>query len=299
MACWKGVPEAKVRYCLTARTESRSRAGPSAQPIFQPVAEKVFPALEMRIVLSFIPGRQESGTWVPSKTRCSYTSSATATRSRSMQSLAMTSSSAAREHPAARIVGRVDDDEPGGRGDRLLELPGVEGPLGRPERHDPAPGARQLDRRRIGVVVRLEDDDLVAFPAEGHDGGGDGLRRAGGHEDLRQRVEVELPPARLVLGDRLEQRRHSPSGRVLVLPVADCLDRRREDLGRPVGVGEALTEVDRPVGECEGRHLAEDAQAVGIEASGSSGPGERRLFSSALLPLSGAGVVVGCHEQAR
>ncbi len=75
-AGWNGAPETKVRNCLTAVTSVMSSAGPSAQPIFQPVAEKVLPEEEIRTVRSRMPGKVASGTCrLSSKTRCSYTSS--------------------------------------------------------------------------------------------------------------------------------------------------------------------------------------------------------------------------------
>ena len=45
-----------MRNCLTALISVISSAGPSAQPIFQPVAENVLPAEEIRTVRSRMPG---------------------------------------------------------------------------------------------------------------------------------------------------------------------------------------------------------------------------------------------------
>ena len=62
----------KVSHCFADITVSTRSAGPVTQPTFQPVNEKVFPALEMLTVRSHIPGRVASGTcWRPSYTRCS------------------------------------------------------------------------------------------------------------------------------------------------------------------------------------------------------------------------------------
>jgi hypothetical protein len=51
---------------LAARTAASSGAGAQAQPIFQPVKPKVFPAEEIVTVRSPIPGSVARGTWRPS-----------------------------------------------------------------------------------------------------------------------------------------------------------------------------------------------------------------------------------------
>ncbi len=56
--------------------------------------ENVLPADEIVTVRSRIPGNVASGMCSPSNSRCSYTSSVTAMRSRSTQSAAIVSSSA-------------------------------------------------------------------------------------------------------------------------------------------------------------------------------------------------------------
>lgn len=63
------------------------------QPTFQPVNENVLPALPMVTVRSRIPGNDAMGRCSPSKTRCSYTSSVTTSRSRSTASAATAASS--------------------------------------------------------------------------------------------------------------------------------------------------------------------------------------------------------------
>ena len=69
--------------------------GPVTQPIFQPVKENVLPAELIVTVRSAMPGRVAIGTCRPSKTRCSYTSSVTTSRSCSQASAAIFVSSAA------------------------------------------------------------------------------------------------------------------------------------------------------------------------------------------------------------
>ena len=102
-----------------------------------------------------------------------------------MHTRAMAVELVAAEHLAGRVVGRVHDDEPGPRGDRPA--------AGRPGRR-PSPGAAAAPpgaaapamaaTRRVGVVVGLEEDDLVADLAQGEDGGRHRLGGPGGDQDL-------------------------------------------------------------------------------------------------------------------
>ncbi len=62
-------------------------------------------------------------------------------------------------------------------------------------------------------------------------------------------------------GDALAQLRDTGTGRVLVVPGSDRCDRGLGDLGRAVGVGEALSEVDRAGSYGQGGHLGEDRLA--------------------------------------
>src|SRR5690606_31124981 len=87
----------------------------------------------------------------------------------------------------------------------------------------------------------------------------------------------------LVPGDRVEQLRHSRAGRVLVTAVGDRLPGGLEDLGRAVGVGEALAEVDRVVLESQGGHLGEDRRAEGCEGRVSEWAGHPQRVCRARL----------------
>ena len=81
---------------MTRSAADTSLRGPLTQPIFQPVQENVLPADEIRSVRSRMPGRVARGMWADAasvKTRCSYTSSVTATASYSWHNCAMSSSS--------------------------------------------------------------------------------------------------------------------------------------------------------------------------------------------------------------
>ncbi|CAM5729119.1 hypothetical protein STENM223S_07653 [Streptomyces tendae] len=93
-AYWKGPEETYVRYCLAERTAVTSAGAAVTQPTFQPVKENVLPAEPMVTVRSRMPGKDASGMCsAASKTRCSYTSSVTTSRSRSTASSAIAVSS--------------------------------------------------------------------------------------------------------------------------------------------------------------------------------------------------------------
>ena len=67
---------------MAVRTAATSGAGPQIQPTFQPVTLNVLPALLTTRVRSRMPGSVAGETCrPPSKTRCSYTSSVTTSRS--------------------------------------------------------------------------------------------------------------------------------------------------------------------------------------------------------------------------
>ena len=66
------------------------------------------------------------------------------------------------EHGAGRVVGRVEQHEPGTRADGRPELVGVEPEVGRTQGDRPPYATGHLDHRDVGVVVGLEHDDLVA-----------------------------------------------------------------------------------------------------------------------------------------
>ena len=74
-----------------------------------------------------------------------------------------------------------------------------------------------------------------------------------------------------MVGDRVAQLGDADPRRVLVVPGADRGDGGLEHLRRPVGVGEALPEVDRAGRDRERRHLGEDRGAEALEARGEVG----------------------------
>ncbi len=148
---------------------------------------------------------------------------------------------------------------------------GVEVPptvRGRREEHRDRCRCRERDSRLIAVVHRLEQHDLVAGIEHPEHCPGKRFRRARGDDDLRVGVHVEPIPAVMVLGDRATQIRVTQTRRVLVHPGANCLDRRIEHFGWPVGVGESLSEIDRTGRRRERRHLREDRRAEAGEFRG-------------------------------
>ena len=78
----------------------------------------------------------------------------------------------------------------------------------------------------------------------------------------------------LVPGDRLPQRGYAEAGGVLVLARSrSAATARAITVGRPVDVGEALAEVDRPGAHRERGHLGEDRRRDALEAGWrASGP---------------------------
>ena len=129
--------------------------------------------------------------------------------------------------------------------DRGGQLVRVEVPVGRVQAHQPRHGAGHSSAGRIGVVGRLEHDDLVAGLAQRQERGGNGLGGPDGHEDVGVGVEVEAVPVPLVGGDGLAQLGDALAGRVLVAAVADGVDGHLFEFLGPVGIGEALAEIDR------------------------------------------------------
>ena len=193
--CWSGVAVAKVMNWCAARTAAASSGGAIAQPIFQPVSENVLPKDEIVIVRSRIPGSVAIGTCRPSYTRCSYTSSVMQRTSALAAERGHDLELLAGEDLARRVVRRVQQHGARARAEGGGELARIEGPVGRAQRHDPRHGAGHAHARLVGVVVRLEEDDLVAGVADALDRREDRLGRAGGHGDLRVGRVVESPVA--------------------------------------------------------------------------------------------------------
>ena len=148
---------------------------------------------------------------------------------------------------AGRVVRRVDDDRPGPRPERRAQLVGVDRPVRLVERHVARDGAGEDRVGAVVLVVRLEDDDLVARVEQPEHGGHHRLGRAAGDGDLG--LGIDRAPAGELAGgrgrDRVAQRLAAPGDRVLVDVVADGGRGGVLELGRAREVGEALGQADR------------------------------------------------------
>ena len=93
----------------------------------------------------------------------------------------------AREDLAGRVVRRVDDDPPRSRREGVAELVGIDPPVRLVERDVARHGAGEDRIGPVVLVVRLEDDDLVAGVQDRHHRRDHPLGRAAGDGDLRSR----------------------------------------------------------------------------------------------------------------
>ena len=173
----------------------------------------------------------------------------------------------AREDLARRVVGGVEEDQPGPVAEGVAEGGLVDREVGEAQNHGATGRTREVDHGCVGVVVGLEHDDLVAGRAEGEDRCGQGFGRAHGHEHLGGGVEVDAVPAALVVGDGAEELGTSAEGRVLIGPVGDGVASRLQHLRGPVGVWETLPEVDGVVALGQGSDLGEDRGAVAAQGA--------------------------------
>ena len=151
------------------RTAATSAGGAQSQPTFHPVNEKVLPDEEIVTVRSRMPGSVASGMCSrPSKTRCSYTSSVMARRSCSIAQRGDVLELGAMNTLPVGLCGVLS---------RIARVRGVIAAreLVRVERPVAACGRSVTTRRRapasatrgrVGVVVGLEHDDLVARVAQ-------------------------------------------------------------------------------------------------------------------------------------
>ncbi len=145
LACWSGVPPAKLRYCFAARTAAIRGAGPVAQPIFQPVAENVLPIEEIVTVRSAMPSQRGERDVLALVDEVlvdlvgDRDEVVLPAHGRDLLELA------AVEHLARGVVGRVEQQQPGAGGDRRLERRRIQVPVGRAQRDRAAAGAGHRD----------------------------------------------------------------------------------------------------------------------------------------------------------
>ena len=212
----------------------------------------------------------------------------------------MVASSARVKDAAGRVVRRIDQDEPGVRGDGGAQCAEIGPERGRAQgdRYPDTPGHR--DAGRVGVVVRLERDDLVAGLDKGEQRGRDRLGRPGGHEHLVVGVELKPVEPPLVLGDGRPQLGDTWPWRVLVAAARDDrVGRSPGDLCWPVRVGEALTEIDRAGRQRERGHLREDRRSQPGEPAVQQRPAHFCATHGRSNPVLVSALGRGCHYDSR
>jgi len=109
------------------------------------------------------------------------------------------------QHRAGGVVRAVEQDQPGPVGDRRAQPVEVQPEVRRPEGHRHPHPAGHLDAGGVGVVERLERHHFVARVDQPEQRSRDRLGRAGRHDHLGRRVQLEAVEPLLVLGDRQPQ----------------------------------------------------------------------------------------------
>jgi hypothetical protein len=128
-----------------------------------------------------------------------------------------------REHGGGRVVGRIDDQELGLRRDcRLHRLP-VDAVVGVTQLHIDRHAAVDLDRRRVAVVGRFEQDHFVAGADQRGAGGVDAVGRTGDDGDFVLDVVVGAIQALRSFRRWLRAARDAGHRRVLVDAGIDVL----------------------------------------------------------------------------
>ena len=130
---------------------------------------------------------------------------------------------------------------------------------GNAQRHRAVHAAGARDERRVGVVVRLEGDDLVAGVDEREDRRGERLGRAGGDEHLGCRVDVDAVEPLLVARRSPREAPACPMpGGYWLTPSAIAWRAASSTSAGPSSSGKPWPEVDRAGAQREGAHLGED-----------------------------------------
>ena len=142
----------------------------------------------------------------------------------------------ARVGRAGRVRGRVEHDPLGARGDRTLQVLGLQlERLFDRRRHDDRLAAVDQHHLRIADPIGRRDDDLVALVHRDEEGVVEDLLAAGADDRVRGLV-IEAVLALELGRDRLAQRRNAEHGRILGLAALDRLDRRLLDVVRRIEI---------------------------------------------------------------
>lgn len=206
---------------------------------------------------------------------------------------------AARRQRAAGIVRRVEEDQPGTRGDRIGQALPVHGEIRQGQRHVHAATARQLHGGLIAVIAGIEDDGLVARTDQRLHRAEDRLGGTGGDGDLAVGVPLHAVVACNLRCHLLAQGGQTGHRRILIAPFQDMARHCFTQRLRPVEIGKALGQVDRPGIQSELRHAREDGGADVGQFAGehrdflgescklqASGRKQKRLGSSCSLRLA-------------
>jgi hypothetical protein len=165
-------------------------------------------------------------------------------------------------------VRRVDQHRAGARAEGGLQLGGVHGEVGRSQRDETRHRARHGQARPVGVVVGLEDHDLLSGLDQPEEARRQGLGAAAGHRHLGVGIDAVAAVGAEAVGDRPVQVRDSEHPGVLAVALADGRDGGLLDELGAVEVGEPLAEVDGVVLQRQAAHLGEDRGAERCEAVG-------------------------------
>ena len=272
-AYWNGVAPANVMNCLAARTPATSDAGPVAQPTFQPVTLNVLPERGDRQRALGHPGqRGERDVLEPVEHQVLV--DLVGDRDQvvlAARRSAIVSSSARGQHPAGRVVRRVDEDRARLGRDRGAQLVRVEAPVRRVQRHRHQARAGHLGRRAVGVIGGVEGEHLVVGLAQAEDRGGDRLGRAHRHLHVRRprgrrsAAGARRSPARSV---------GTPgSGAYWLCPLRIAACAASSTAAGPSSSGKALAEIDGAGLDGQRRHLGEDRDPEAAQPRSDHGAG--------------------------
>ena len=172
---------------------------------------------------------------------------------------------------AGRVVGCVEQEQFGLLGTGSCQHLGVVVPDrvgggGWVQAHGDDAATGHDDVGHIGVVGGFEDDHCVAGIDERQHHVAQELGCTAGDADLGERIDVHPGTATPHGGDRLTQTNGTRHGSVLVVVGLDGLDSGVFDKVGTGEVGEALTEVDGVVLDCQGAHLGENRRSEARDA---------------------------------
>jgi hypothetical protein len=145
-----------------------------------------------------------------------------------------------REHLSARVHRGVEQDHLGLRPESVGQFCPRQVPVWRRQADNARDCAQHAHHRHVGVVQRLDQDDLVAGIEHGHQARGDRLGGAGGHGNLTRPVDVEVVKALVRDGDGLTQFRDPGHWRILVAAILQRVSRGLDNVCRSLGVGKPL-----------------------------------------------------------